>query len=235
MITALVIGDSSGIGLATAARLHAAGDTVHIAGRDAARLQAAVDEQPGLVPHRLDAADAPALVSLLNELETVDRLVVTLSGNAGAGTFVDLDIDVLRTAFEEKFWPTVTAVKSAVKHLSGHGSITLVGAVTARTGMPGTAGIGSLNAAVEGLVAPLAAELALIRVNAVSPGYVDTPWWNMLPDADRRALFDSVAAGLPTRRIATADDVAQAIVLLATNPSMTGTIVEVDGGAHLTA
>lgn len=101
--------------------------------------------------------------------------------------------------------------------------------------MPGTAGIGALNAAVEGLVAPLAAELAPIRVNAVSPGYVDTPWWDMIPAPERQNLFAQIASGLPTRRIATADDIAQTVVLLATNPNLTGTVIESDGGAHLTA
>jgi NAD(P)-dependent dehydrogenase (short-subunit alcohol dehydrogenase family) len=101
--------------------------------------------------------------------------------------------------------------------------------------MPGTAGIASLNAAVEGLVQPLAAELAPIRVNAVSPGYVDTPWWNMLPADQRDVAFRQIAESLPTRRIATAGDVAELVALLAVNPNMTGTVVEADGGAHLTA
>ena len=127
------------------------------------------------------------------------------------------------------------AIQAALTHLGEDASITLVGAVTARAGMPGTAGIGSLNAAVEGLVAPLAAELAPIRVNAVSPGYVDTPWWDGLAPEERSAFFKQAADTLPTGRIATAADVAEAIVLLATNPNLTGTVLEADGGAHLTA
>ncbi|MHB1801373.1 MAG: SDR family oxidoreductase [Actinomycetes bacterium] len=235
MSTTLVIGGSSGIGLATAARLAALGDTVHIAGRNPARLTAAVTEHPGLLAHELDAGDAGSVASLLDELGGIDRLIVTLSGNKGAGPLTELDPGTLREAFEEKFWPTLTAVKAAIPHLAQSSSITLIGAVTARTGMPGTAGIGALNAAVEGLVKPLAAELAPIRVNAVSPGYVDTPWWSMVPDADRQAMFGQIAESLPTRRIAAADDIAQAVVLLAVNPNLTGTVIESDGGAHLTA
>jgi NAD(P)-dependent dehydrogenase (short-subunit alcohol dehydrogenase family) len=235
MPTTLVIGGTSGIGLATAARLTSLGDTVHIAGRTQDKLDAAVREHPALLPHTLDASDTVAVEALVAELGSIDRLIITLSGNQGAGPLADLDLAVLREAFEQKLWPTLTAVKAAVPHLADAGSITLIGAITARAAMPGTAGIGALNAAVEGLVAPLAAELAPIRVNAVSPGYVDTPWWNMYADADRRALFAQAAAGLPTRRIATADDIAQTVVLLATNPNLTGTVIESDGGARLTA
>lgn len=233
MSTTLVIGGSSGIGLATAIRLAAAGDTVHIAGRDAGKLTKAVHAHPELLAHTLDANDAHAVATLTDELGSVDRLIITLSGNKGAGAVADLEVDVLRAAFEEKFWPTITALKAALPRLTPNGSITLVGAITARSGMPGTAGIGALNAAVEGLVAPLAAELAPIRVNAVSPGYVDTPWWSMVPDTERGGLFAQIAEGLPTKRIATADDVAQVLVLLATNPNITGTVIESDGGAHL--
>lgn len=125
-------------------------------------------------------------------------------------------------------------LKAAQPYLAPDGSITLIGAITARTGMPGTAGIGALNAAVEALVQPLAAELAPIRVNAASPGYVDTPWWSMIPDPDRPAMFDQIGSSLPVRRVASADDIADAVVLLATNPNITGTVLETDGGAHLT-
>lgn len=235
MSTTLVIGGSSGIGRATAIRLAALGDTVHIAGRNPDKLAATAQTPPVLLGHALDANDATALQALLTELGIIDRLIVTLSGNQGAGPLAELDLAVLRTAFEEKFWPTLTAVKAATPHLAPDGSITLIGAITARVGMPGTAGIGALNAAVEGLVAPLAAELAPIRVNAVSPGYVDTPWWDMIPAPERQNLFAQIASGLPTRRIATADDIAQTVVLLATNPNLTGTVIESDGGAHLTA
>ena len=235
MPTTLIIGGSSGIGLATAVRLASTGDTVHIAGRGTDRLAAAAREHPALVPHTLDANDAAAVEALLSELRSIDRLIVTVSGNLGAGSLADLDLTDLRQAFEEKFWPTLTAVKIAAPHLAEGGSITLVGAITARAGMPGTAGIAALNAAVEGLVQPLAAELAPLRVNAVSPGYVDTPWWSAVPASDRQAFFAQVADGLPTRRIATADDLAQTVVLLATNPNLTGTVIECDGGAHLAA
>ncbi len=77
---------------------------------------------------------------------------------------------------------------------SGYGaSITLVSAISARASMPGTAGLAAVNAAVEGVVKPLAVELAPIRVNAVSPGLVNTPWWSAMPEPDREAYFAAAA------------------------------------------
>lgn len=80
---------------------------------------------------------------------------------------------------------------------------------------------------------PLAAELAPTRVNAVSPGIVDTPWWDAMPKPARDQFMQQAAQGLPVRRIGKPDDIAQAIVMVATNGFMTGTVVEVDGSGHL--
>ncbi|HWD62477.1 MAG TPA: SDR family oxidoreductase [Humibacter sp.] len=231
--TSLVIGGTSGIGLATAVRLAAVGDSVHVAGRGAERVAAATGEHPELVGHVLDANDRRALDSVLAELGTLDRLVVTVASSAGAGAFSTLDVDVLRSAFDAKYWPTVTSIQAAIPHLAEEGSITLIGAITARMGMNETAGIGSLNAAVEGLVRPLATELAPIRVNAVSPGGVDTPWWDFMPAELRAQLFAQTAATLAVRHVATADEVAEAVVFAATNRNLTGTVIETDGGARL--
>jgi NAD(P)-dependent dehydrogenase (short-subunit alcohol dehydrogenase family) len=72
-----------------------------------------------------------------------------------------------------------------------------------------------------------------IGVNGVSPGLVDTPWWSGLPDDARQAYFAQTAQALPARHIATADDIADVVVVAATNANITGTIIETDGGAHL--
>ncbi len=180
--------------------------------------------------HQLDATDPAAVGALAQDLGPIDYLIVTLSGAGGTGPFPELDLHALRTAFDEKFWGHITAVQAALPHLTPTGSITLIGAATARAGIPGTAAV---NGAVEALIKPLAVELAPIRVNAVSPGFIDTPWWAGLPDDARQELFTHTAHALPVGRIATADDIAQAVVLAATNPNTTGTIIEADGGARL--
>ncbi len=230
--TALVVGGTSGIGLATARRLSALGHAAHVAGRDPGRIAAVADAAPELVAHRVDGNDAPAVAALAAELAPLDALVITLSGSEGVGALAELDLASLRRAFEAKFWPTLTVLQAALPHLAEQASITLVGAISAHAAMPGTAGIGALNAAVESLVRPLAVELAPRRVNAVSPGLVDTPWWDGVPEETRTAYFTAAAAGLPVRHVSTPEEIAEAVALLATNTSTTGTVLEVDGGAR---
>ena len=83
------------------------------------------------------------------------------------------------------------------------------------------------------MVPPLAAELAPVRVNAVSPGVIDTPWWDGMPADQRAAFFEGVAAGVPVGRVGRPDDVAAAVLYLAGNGFVTGTVLDVSGGLTL--
>ncbi|MEJ3744450.1 SDR family oxidoreductase [Actinomycetes bacterium KLBMP 9797] len=231
--TALVVGGTAGIGLATARQLSRQGAAVHIVGRGKRRLDALTDTDPELIGHQADGGDRAAMDAVVEAVGPIDWLIVTLSGDEGMGKVADLDLSMLRRAFDAKFWAHLTTIQAALPRLRPAGSITLLGAITARAAMAGTAGIAALNGAVEALVKPLAVELAPIRVNGVSPGVVDTPWWSGVPDEARRAYFAQVAAVLPARHIATADDVAEVAVLAATNPNLTGTVIEADAGARL--
>jgi NAD(P)-dependent dehydrogenase (short-subunit alcohol dehydrogenase family) len=231
--TALVVGGTSGIGLATARRLHRLGATVHIAGRRKERLDELAGTDPELIGHQADGGDPAAMGAVLEAIGRLDWLVVTLSGGGGAGLLAELDLDVLRSAFDAKLWAHLTTLQAALPRLTPDGSITLLGAISARAANPGTAGLAALNGAVEALIKPLAVELAPIRVNAVSPGLVDTPWWDQMPVDSRQAWFEQAARSLPVGRVATADDVAELVVVAATNPNLTGTVFESDGGAHL--
>jgi NAD(P)-dependent dehydrogenase (short-subunit alcohol dehydrogenase family) len=231
--TALVVGGTSGIGLATARQLSAAGARVHIAARGQEQLGRLAQSDPALTGHQADGGDREQIAAVAAAIGEIDWLVITLGGSEGAGPVASLDLDVLRRAFDAKFWGQLTTIQAVLPHLAPAGSITLVGAISAQAGMPGTAGLAAVNGAVEALVRPLAVELAPVRVNGVSPGLVDTPWWNGLPAQARQAYFEQAAMALPARRVATADDVAAAVVLAAVNPNLTGTVIQSDGGAHL--
>jgi NAD(P)-dependent dehydrogenase (short-subunit alcohol dehydrogenase family) len=231
--TALVVGGTSGIGLASARLLHTRGATVHVAGRSKSRLDNLAATDPDLIGHQADAGHPDELNALADAIGTIDWLVVSYSGGDGVGPVADLDLATLRRAFDAKFWGHIATIQAALPHLASDGSITLISAISARAAMPGTAGLAAINGAIEALVKPLAVELAPIRVNAVSPGLVDTPWWSGMPEEAKRDYFAQAAAALPTRRIATAEDIAEVVVLAATNANTTGTIIETDGGARL--
>jgi NAD(P)-dependent dehydrogenase (short-subunit alcohol dehydrogenase family) len=93
---------------------------------------------------------------------------------------------------------------------------------------------GAINAALEALARGLALERAPVRVNTVSPGLIDTPLYGRMEATAREAMYDRMRQSLPVRRIGQPEDVAQAILLVATNPFMTGVTLNVDGGGRFT-
>jgi len=230
----VVLGGTSGVGLEVARAAAARGARVVIAGRDRARADAACTSIAGDVAARaLDAGDRPALDAFFAEVGTIDHLVLTLSGGEGAGEFASLDLRALRRGFDAKFWPQLEAVQAALPALAPAASVTFVTAVSARIARPGTTGLAAINGALEAMVGGLARELAPRRVNAVSPGVIDTAWWGRAPAATRQAVFEEQARTLPVGRVGKPEDVAQSVLFMATNGFTTGSIIECDGGLHL--
>ncbi len=220
-------------GLAAARRLLALGLTVTIAGRDKAKLEAAVQALDGAAAIALDARDPAAMREAFAAMAGVDHLVLTLGGNRGMGPIAGLSPDDFRAPFEDKVFPQVACIQAALPALSPQASITLVSAVSAQAAMPGTAALGAANAAVEALVPILAVELKPMRVNAVSPGVIDTAWWDFLPADQKAAAFAGFAARTPVGRVGTPDDVAAAIAFLVRDSFMSGHVLTCDGGARL--
>lgn len=230
---ALVVGGTSGIGLATARLLLDHGEAVHETGRRAEVIEDLAAREPDIAWHRADAGEAGAMRSLGEHLGTVDHLVLAASGGAGAGRIAELSLDDLRTAFEGKFWPHLVTLQTLLPHLARDGSVTFLSAISARAAMPGTAGLAAVNGALEAMVRPLANELAPVRVNAVSPGVVDTPWWSGMESAARESYFARLGATLPVQHVARPEEIAELVVLAARNANVTGSVFESDGGARL--
>ncbi|KIZ19258.1 short-chain dehydrogenase [Streptomyces natalensis ATCC 27448] len=228
------MGGSSGIGEAAAAAFAADGAEVTITGRSLDRLTAAAARIGGkTVGHRMDAADQIDIDAFFAQSGPIDHLVLAVSGAAGSGPFAELDLAALAAGFDGKFWPQVRILKSALPHMRADGSVTLITAASARAAFPGSAGLAAINGALQAMVPPLAVELAPLRINAVSPGVIDTPWWDAVPADQRKALFDGLAATTPAGRVGRPDDVARAIHMVAANGFMTGVILDCTGGAHL--
>lgn len=230
----VVMGGSSGIGLATAKALAAAGAQVIVTGRDEGKIERAVEEigEHGR-GHVVDATSTAALRSFCAIVGRFDHLVLSVSGGEGGGPFRDLDLAGLRRAFDAKFWAHVQAAQACLDALRPDGSITFVTAASARTSLPGTAGLAAVNGALEAMVPPLALELKPLRVNAVSPGVIETPWWSGLAADQREQIFSQMAAMVPVGRVGQPEDVAEAIVFLVENTFVTGTVLECDGGIRI--
>ncbi len=229
--TVLVIGSSSGIGLATAQMATAAGASVTIASRSEDKLKAAADEiGPDTRIVVLDTGDAAAVERFFADGATWDHIAISAAQTA-TGPVSSLDLDKARRAMDSKFWGAYHVAKFA--KIGDGGSLTFVsGFLSVR---PSATSVlqGAINAALEALARGLALEKAPVRVNAVSPGMIETPLWNGMPADKREALFAGAAARLPARRIGQPEDIANAIGFLMATPFATGSTVRVDGGGAI--
>jgi NAD(P)-dependent dehydrogenase (short-subunit alcohol dehydrogenase family) len=232
----IIVGGSSGIGLATARHLLVSGARVTITGRNETRLTEAkrqLGPEAQVVP--MDASAAAALPTQFAQIGKFDHLVLALGSGKGVGPFASVKLADLKSAFEEKVYAHFATAQAALPFLSPTGSITFVSAISAHAAVPGTAGNGAANAAVAGLVPILAVELKPLRVNGVSPGVIDTPAWDAYPQDQKRAMFRDYAAKTPVGRVGRAEDVAQAIAFLIGDSFMTGYMLVCDGGLRLSA
>lgn len=221
----VIMGGTSGIGLATAERLTAQGHEVTVTGRDPEKLAAVKDRVHAA--EAVDGTSAEQVTEFFERIGGFDHLVLAFSpGAVGLGPLRDIDLADLRTGFEGKLFAYLHAIQRA----QVTGSITMVSASTARAALPGTVTFAAVNGAIERIVSPLAAELAPIRVNVVAPGVVDTPWWSFLPSDQREAQFSAAGQQVPAGRVGTGADVAGAIGYLIDADYVTGSILPVDGG-----
>ena len=232
----VIIGGSSGMGLATAGAAAAAGAEVTIASSDGARLDAALaalpDDCEGVVADVRREADLDRLFSGVGEL---DHLVYTAAHPFARRPFLELALDGARRVFEVTYWGAVAAVLHAAPRIRPGGSIVLTSGTIGVRPTPGAAMAASGVSAMEGLTRGLAVELSPVRVNAVRPGVIRTPMWDQVPEPDRTALFHRLAQErMLTDAVGEADDIAATHLYLMGNRFVTGTVVTVDGGWILT-
>lgn len=233
-MTIAIIGGTSGIGLACARLWMNGGSKVAIFGRNDERLNAALAALgPAADGRCVDASDHVALDKALSAVEELDTLVISVGAGAGAGTMDQLGFDGLANGFEQKVWPVWNAVQCGRRHLSASGTLVILGAARAHHAAADTVGLAAVHGALAAMIPSLAKALAPIRVNLVAPGVTDTPPWNGLGDERKMAVFDHFAKLAPLERVGQPDEVAQAVVSIASNKFVTGQVLRVDGGLSL--
>ncbi|HEY0223807.1 MAG TPA: SDR family oxidoreductase [Pseudolabrys sp.] len=225
----VVVGGSSGIGLATAELAKREGADVIIASRNAERLQAAAAKL-GVKGMPADVTDDDSIINLFKACGPVDHVIVS-AAQLKTGPFKTVAMADVRATLEGKFWGAWRAARAA--EIRTGGSLTLVSGFLSIRPRPNSAIVSSVNGALESLTRALALELAPVRVNCVSPGIIDTPIRAAMPEAARKEMLAKAAAGLPVGRVGLAEDVAQQIYAFMANGFATGAIVYLDGGGAI--
>ena len=182
----VVVGGSSGIGLAVAEAAASQGAKVVIASSNAERVQKAIKSISGQAQGQaVDVSDERAVEALFAKLGPFDHLVFTAGDSLHLRDLATTDLHQARRAFELRYWAALAAVKYGSPHIRKGGSIVLTTGVAGRRPHKGWAVAASVCGTIEALTRALAVELAPIRVNDVSPGVVRTNLWQNM-SADER-------------------------------------------------
>jgi NAD(P)-dependent dehydrogenase (short-subunit alcohol dehydrogenase family) len=230
----VILGGSSGIGLAVAEQAASQGAKLVIASSNAERVQKAIESLGGDAQgHTLDLSDEQAVETLFAKLGAFDHLVFTAGDSLHLQNLADTDLKQARRAFELRYWAALAAVKYASKSIRKGGSIVLTTGVAGQRPHKGWVVAASVCGTIEALTRALALELAPIRVNAVSPGVVRTNLWQSMTAPERERLYESVGNNLPVGRVGEARDIAQAYLFLMQEEFSTGQTLVVDGGTVL--
>ena len=231
--TVLVIGRGSGLARAIALAAQDAGAQVIVVGRRADALAAAYAGEPGISTETVDLTVEASIAALGERLGTLDHVVSTASARA-RGRVPDLDRDAIRLSFDTKVIGPLMLAKHLAPRMNPGGSFVLFSGVAAAKIAIGTLGVAITNAAADTLARSLALELAPIRVNAISPGVIDTGAWDAFGEQGKADYFADISARNPARRIGTSDEIAQGVLFALTNTFLTGQTLHIDGGEPLT-
>jgi NAD(P)-dependent dehydrogenase (short-subunit alcohol dehydrogenase family) len=229
----LVVGRGSGIARAVTLAARDAGAKVIAVGRDKDTLTAAYAGEPAISTETVDLTDEASIAALGEQFGSVDHVVSTASARA-RGRLAELDRDAIRRSFDTKVIGPLMLAKHLAARMNEGGSLTLFSGVAAAKIAVGTLGVAITNGAADTLARSLALELAPIRVNAISPGVIDTGAWDALGEQGKADYFAGMSARNPARRIGTADDIANGVLFAMTSTFLTGQTLHIDGGEPLT-
>lgn len=230
----VILGGTSGIGLATARAALAQGATVVVSSSSQDKVTAAVTQLGSRAEGQVaNLNDVGAVSKLFAGIGSFDHLVYTAGEQLQLSELASTQMSAARKAFDLRVFGAIGAVKTAASNIRQGGSIVLTSGIISARPLKGYTVIAGICGAMEGFTRALAVELAPIRVNSVSPALVRTPLWSNIPENQREAMFRNVGAKLPVGRIGEADDIAQTYVYLMNNAFATGQTIVIDGGGLL--
>jgi NAD(P)-dependent dehydrogenase (short-subunit alcohol dehydrogenase family) len=233
----VVIGGTSGIGLAVAEGAIADGATVVVGSSQAVNVTAAagrLGNQASGAP--VDVRDEASVAGFFADVGPFDHLVFT-AGDWGAArtprTLAETDLAGAAALYAVRYWGAVAAIKHGHPLIQPGGSIVLTNGMIAHRPRKGTPLSTGMAGGIEHLTRGLAVDLAPIRVNAVCPGAIRTDVWNSIPAENREAQLKRMTERLPIARIGEPSEVAEAYLYLMRAGYTTGQVLLVDGGGSV--
>jgi NAD(P)-dependent dehydrogenase (short-subunit alcohol dehydrogenase family) len=223
----VVVGGSSGIGLATAVAAAREGARVTIMGRSVERLEKAVTQHPQLTALSVDLSEDAAVRTAFESVSAIDHVFVS-AGTVAPASVLTSPFEMLQAPFNERVFGALRVVRASVPKMAGGSIVFTTGDLVDRP-VPGVAAVSAAAAAVESLAKTCALELAPIRFNVVSPGAIDTPLYTAVFGEQRDVALAAQAEKLPGKRVGSAHEVAEAVLMLMTNEYVNASVLHVDG------
>ncbi|ETT49569.1 dehydrogenase [Paenibacillus odorifer] len=227
----VIIGGSSGIGLATAKQAVEQGAAVIIAGRSQDKLENAQQLLgfDSVEIHSLDNQNEQDLKAFFEKIGAFDHLFTP--GASYVRGPITSSLGVAHNCFNAKFWPQYNAVKHAIPFINPTGSIVLMSGAFSQRPLADGASYAACNGAIESLGKALAVELAPMRVNVISPGTIHTNFnWEGAEQETRDKAYDEYTNINLLGRVGHADEAAHTTIYLMTNGYTTGSTLFPDGG-----
>ncbi|TPG45251.1 SDR family oxidoreductase [Flavobacterium pectinovorum] len=230
----VIIGGSSGIGLATAKSIASKGGNVIIVSSNQGRIDKALQEIAAeSTGYAVDVTNEIEVKNLFEKVGSFDHLIFTAGENLILSNVEDTTLEDARNYFNIRYWGAFAAVKYAAPFINSKGSIVLTSGIASNRPNKGWALGASICAAMEGFTRAMAMELAPIRVNIVSPGVVKTELWGSMSESDREAMYANIGNTLPVKRVGEAEDIAKTFLYLLEQEYGTGQTLIIDGGTSL--
>jgi NAD(P)-dependent dehydrogenase (short-subunit alcohol dehydrogenase family) len=230
----VIIGGTSGFGMATAKAASAEGASVIVASSKKSNVDRALAELPaGAEGHVLDITQESFITDFFSTVGEFDHLAITAGESLDLGEFAAVDLKKARRFFEVRFWGAVTAAKYAARRIKSTGSIILTNGIIGLRPQKGWVIAAGICGAVEAVTRALAIELAPVRVNLVCAGIVRTELWRNMSEPDRNGLFEKAGQTLPVGRVGEPEDLAETYLYLMRERFSPGAMIVVDGGSTL--
>jgi NAD(P)-dependent dehydrogenase (short-subunit alcohol dehydrogenase family) len=211
----IIFGGSSGIGLASSLLFNLQNMSVLSVSRTAESNDQL--KQSGIDAKNCDITNLAAVKELVADIHSAKHIVLTTSNPLYFENIKNLDIDKIKHSYNQ-VWSYITIIQELLQQVKDIQSITLLSGAIADNNIPGTLGLKLIASSINQMVKTLAVELAPIRINAVSPGIVDTSLYNNIPD--RQQMLTNFANNTPLKIITQAEEIANAIHFVALNSNI---------------